>query len=164
MQRYVDVVGNQIKDSILQSVMKTNMDVQQTITGSELHQLMIDSIRGYLPATTGKSGGNKKKTSLGDVLDKFVKLAEEPEICKAYEPLQVIEETILKHYKDGAKHDPNASMLKQLKLGAHKLHDAYSKVLKRRTTRKGRIKEWLHVIREGNDSFRNVYDKIWQEV
>ena len=160
VEQCADIVGKQIRQAILQSVKKMVVNTKQTIEGKELHQLMIKSIRGYLPDTAA-GGKTKRKISLGAVLNKFVKLVDEPEVREESEPLKVIEETICKHYAEGVEGVPDTSMLK---LKVQKLHDAYSKVLKRRTTEKDRIKEWLHVIREGNDSFRKVYDNIWQQV
>ena len=162
--QWIDNMVNQMKDLMHQSAKKTIVDDNQTITGKELHHLIIESIQDYLPRTTPKSGAHKKKASLGTILDKFVKLADEPKICDVYEPMKGIEETIRKNYENRPQRVPDANLLKQLEMGTRKLQDAYCKVLKKRTTEKGRIKEWLHIIREGNDSFRNIYDKIWQEI
>ena len=150
-------VAKQIKKVILQGAQALFVDAEQTITGKELRESIVGSIQNYLP----KSASHTKHVSLGAVLDKFVKLKDEHRVQEQDKPLLPIEENIRKHYESGADDIPDTT---QLKNRVNKLHEAYAEVLKRRTTEEGRIKAWLHVVREGNNSFRKVYDNIWQEV
>ena len=154
----VEFVAKQLQEVMLRAVETLVVGVDQIITGKELRQVMVKSFHEYLPDTAGH---DKHNISLGAVLDGFVKLKEEPGVLEQDEPLKPIEEAIRKHYAAGADGAPDTSMLETR---VDKLHEAYAEVLQRRTTKKGRIKEWLCVIREGNDSFRKVYDNIWQQV
>ena len=104
--------------------------------------------------------------SLGDVMDSFVKLKDEPEIKRLdadhpQEKLQDLEETVRKHFAKRIE-----GLLDTTKLDGRvaSLHKAYASVLDTRCSQKGRLKKWLSVIREGNDSFRKVYDNVWEEV
>ena len=103
----------------------------------------------------------QKHASLGTVLDKFVKLKDEPRVQEQDKQLVPIEEKICTYYMDGGKDTPDITELKDR---VEKLHEAYVETLQRRVTQTGRIKEWLYVIREGRDSFEKVYDNVWKEV
>ena len=170
MEQCVEVVVKQIQEVILSAVKILIVDVSQTITGKELHQVIVKSIKNYLPKTAAaKFISNVKKkvhtpkiVSLGAVLDNFIRLKDEPQVREHDdEPLKLIEETIRKHYVEGAEGVPDTSVLKER---VEKLHDAYATVLRRRTREKGRLKKWSRVIRDGNDSFRKVYDNVWEQV
>ena len=143
---------------------------KQSIKGEELHQVIVKSIINYVPkpkkTVASKFLATKlltrhRKVTLGVVLDNFVQLKYEPLVQKHDEPLELLEETIRKHYADGVEGEPDTRPLQGKVM---ELHHAYEDVLQKRTTERGRIKKWLRVIREGNDSFRKVYDNVWEQV
>ena len=152
-------MARQVREELLRAVRALFQDrSNDTAECKQVHQVIVESIHNYLPKPAGHSN---KHVSLGDVLDNFVKLKDEPRVQEQDKLLVPIEEKIRAHYADGAKGTPDSSAFAEV---VAKLHEAYAEALHRRTTKKGRIKEWLHVVREGNESFQKVYNNIWQEV
>ena len=99
-------------------------------------------------------------------LDSFVKLKDEPEIKRLdadhpHEKLEDLEETVRTHFAKRIE-----GLLDTTKLDGRvaSLHKAYASALDKRCSQEDRLRKWLSAIREGNDSFRKVYDNIWEEV
>ena len=159
MEECVEHVAKHIQQVLLRAVGVLFTDAEQVVQAKEVHKVIVESIQNYAPQPEDHSKGTH--VSLGDVLDNFVKLKDEPRVKEQDEVLGPIEESIRTYYVDGGKGTPDSVELAER---VQKLHEAYAEALHRRTTKKGRIKEWLHVIREGNDSFAKVYNNVWQEV
>lgn len=156
---FAESVTNKIQKILIRSVRGLFEDRTQTVEYKQVHKVIMESIHKYFPAPADHS--KEKHVSLGAVLDKFVKLKDEPRVKEQDKLLKPIEESIRVYYADGGKGTPDTSALAER---VEKLHEAYAEALHRRTTKKGRIKEWLYVIREGNSSFRKVYNNVWEEV
>ena len=159
MEECVEHVAKHIQQVLLRAVAVLFADTEQTVPAKEVHKVIVESIKDYVPQSADHSKGSH--VSLGDVLDNFVKLKDEPRVKEQDELLGPIEESIRTFYVNGGKGTPDSAELAER---VQKLHEAYAEALQRRTTKKGRIKEWLHVIREGNDSFEKVYNNVWHEV
>ena len=159
MEECVEHVAKRIQQVLRRAVGVLFTDTKETVQAKEVHKVIVESIHNYLPQPDHSKGVHH--VSLGDVLDNFVKLKDEPRVKEQDEVLGPIEESIRTYYVDGGKGTPDSTELAER---VQKLHEAYAEALHRRTTKKGRIKEWLHVIREGNDSFQKVYNNVWQEV
>lgn len=158
VEQYVESVGKQLQQVLLRASRGLFKDTDQKVAAKEVHKVVVESIRNYLPSAVN---AKQRSVSLGEVLSNFLTLKDEPRVKEQSELLGPIEQNILNYYLDKGKDTPDTTDLAER---VEKLHEAYAEALDRRATKKGRIKKWLQVFREGNDSFEKVYDGIWEEV
>ena len=157
VKKHVSVEVDKVWPSIEEFILEGGGQIQQ----DEVRETTASSLLEFIQGPKAHHS-----VSLGNVMDSFVKLKDEPEIKRLdaehpQEKLQDLEETVRKHFAKRIE-----GLLDTTKLDGRvaSLHKAYASVLDKRCSQKGRLKKWLGVIREGNDSFRKVYDNIWEEV
>ena len=157
VKKHVSVEVDKVWPSIEEFILEGGGQIQQ----DEVRETTASSLLEFIQGPKAHHS-----VSLGNVMDSFVKLKDEPEIKRLdaehpQEKLQDLEETVRKHFAKRIE-----GLLDTTKLDGRvaSLHKAYASVLDKRCSQEGRLKKWLRVIREGNDSFRKVYDNVWEEV
>ena len=161
---YLDYVKKYVLvkiDEVFENIEEFFLEGEGEIEKDEVRQRTANSLLEFIQGPEAH-----QSVSLGDVMDNFVKLKDEPEIKildadHPQEKLQKLEETVRKHFANRIGGDPDTTKLAER---VASLHEAYKSVLDKRCSQEGRLKKWLRVIREGNDSFRKVYDNVWEEV
>ena len=98
MEECVEHVAKHIQQVLLRAAGVLFADTEQTVPAKEVHKVIVESIKGYVPQSTDHS--KESHVSLGDVLDNFVKLKDEPRVKEQDELLGPIEESIRTFYVD----------------------------------------------------------------
>jgi hypothetical protein len=138
-----------------------------TATRGQLLAAVASALATVAPAAPSEGGHRHTAMSLGPVLDGFVTLKDD-------ERVRELDTKMLRDAEDQIRQNAPTTALvgegvagvagaAELREHIARLRAAYRDVIQERATAPGRTRDWLRIIRAGNDSFRNVYASVWKE-